>query len=107
MASPSSSQSQAFPSLSTQQISKSFETGKSQSSQETLSWSDYFREGTSKIGCSLENASGSSNDIRRPDFGLPILKSPKHRPIKVIEGTDTEDSVETSSRKVNCNSKTL
>lgn len=78
-----------LPKVDVETLSSS--TTKSRSSQETVSLSDYFREGTSNIGCSLEHSNGSARSIKRPDFGLSVLKSPLRRPVKVIEETLIEN----------------
>ena len=57
---------------------------------------DYFREGTSRIGKSLDDNSSPSTSSSfqqiRPTFGFDVIKSPKRIPVNVLEPDESQKS---------------
>ena len=57
---------------------------------------DYFREGTSRIGKSLDDNSSPSTSSSfqqiRPTFGFNVIKSPKRIPVNVLEPEELQKS---------------
>ena len=62
---------------------------------------DYFREGTSRIGKSLDDNSSPSTSSSfqqiRPTFGFNVIKSPKRIPVNVLEPEELQKSANDNS----------